>query len=107
MNEFDNIDEVKILSHCPACNARYNPENVEVVEEKSNGNLLHVQCRKCKSSVVAVIFSNNMGINSITLVTDLNSKDLVKFKDKKPVSTNDVLDLHALLNSRNNIFDFE
>ena len=107
MKEFDNIDEVKILSRCPACNAPYNQESVFVVEEKSNGNLLHVHCKKCKSSMLAVIFSNSMGINSITLVTDLSSNDFVKFKDKEPIKIDDVIDLHYLLGSRNNIFDFQ
>ena len=107
MKEFDNIDEVKILSRCPACNTRYNQESVLVVEEKSNGNLLHVHCKKCKSSMVAVIFSNSMGINSITLVTDLNSNDFVKFKDKEPIKIDDVMDLHFSLCSKNNMFDFQ
>lgn len=100
MKNFEPIDGVKILSNCPICNSRYRADEIRVIEEMGNGHMLHMQCKKCKSCLVAIIFSNNMGINSVTLITDLNSQDVIKFKDKEPISIDDVIDMHLLLSKK-------
>lgn len=102
MKYFEPIDGVKILSNCPVCNSRFHSDEIQVIEEKTNAHLLHIQCKKCKSCLVAVVFANSMGVNSITLVTDLMRQDVVKFMSKKPVSLNDVIDLHIAL-SQNDV----
>lgn len=106
MKEFEYIDGVKILSNCPICNSHYHANEIHVIEENSNGHLLHVQCKKCKSCVIAVVVTNNMGVNSITLITDLDSNDVLKFKNSDPISINDVLDLHkGLVGNKNLVFN--
>jgi hypothetical protein len=95
MKEYEYIDGVKILSNCPICDSRYHANEMRVIEENSNGHLLHIRCHKCKSCVIAVVISNNMGVNSVTLITDLGSSDFVKFKNSDPISVNDILDLHS------------
>ncbi len=93
----NNIDGVKLMSLCPVCNAKYHSSEMKILEEKSNGHLIHVQCKKCKSCVIAVVYAHNAGVSSVCLITDLMSNDVVKFKDKNPFCINDVIDLHVYL----------
>ena len=61
-----------------------------------------VDCRKCKSRVLVLITSNQNGISSLGLLTDLSSEEVVKFSQSKPVSTDDVLDLYQTIQTDEN-----
>lgn len=98
--EFDKnfFDEsLKLIAYCPLCNQRYNPQEAKVIDKEENACLIHVRCRKCYSSIVAVLLSTGFGISSAGLITDLNSDDLIKFKDAKSVTVDDVIDFHVAL----------
>lgn len=98
------FDNIKVISACPACGNKYYSGDAKILEEKESGHLVHIQCKRCKSSVVALILSNGMGISSISLVTDLTSDDVLKFKDRIAITTDDVIDSHIML--KNNEIDF-
>lgn len=91
------FESIKVISVCPSCGAKYNITQAKILEERENGHLLHIQCKKCKSSVVSLILSNNYGVSSVSLVTDLSSEDVLKFKDREPVTPDDILDVHMFL----------
>jgi hypothetical protein len=64
-----------------------------VIAEREDAYLLHVPCVKCKSAVVALIFANMFGVNSVGVLTDLTS-DEVLTTDSQAVSADDVLALY-------------
>jgi len=97
-NFFD--ESIKIISFCPVCNAKYNPLEVKVIDEREEAHLIHIKCRRCQSCVVAVILTNNLGISSMGVVTDLNSEDVIKFKSSHSVSADDSIDIHQILTSK-------
>ncbi|MBU1164954.1 hypothetical protein KKA15_05360 [Patescibacteria group bacterium] len=100
-NFFD--ESIKIISFCPVCNAKYNPVEAKVLEEKEEAHLLHITCKKCQSNVVALILTSNLGISSMGIVTDLNSEDVLKFKSSKAVDADDVINIYKILQTKSKI----
>jgi len=97
-NFFD--ESIRIISFCPVCNNKYNPIEAKVLEEKEEAHLIHIKCRRCQSSVVALILTSSLGISSMGIVTDLNSDDVLKFKTSKSISADDVIEIHQILNKK-------
>lgn len=65
--------------------------------ERDDAHLLHLECRKCGSAVVALVTTSGMGVSSVGLVTDLTSDDVLKFAGSEEVSVDDIIDFHLLL----------
>ena len=103
----DNLENLKIISRCPVCNAKYNTTEIRVLDEKENSYLVYIQCRRCQSSVLAVILANQLGISSVGLVTDLIGEDVIKFKDQVGVTCDDAIYIHEQLKIRNIIKEIE
>ena len=89
----------KLISYCPLCSTQYNPLAERVLDEREDAHLVHIKCKSCNSSIVALVLNGVIGISSVGLVTDLTSDDVLKFKDAKEVTSNDVLDLHSELSN--------
>jgi len=83
----------RLMARCPLCQTRYQPSAAKVIAEREDAYLLHVPCVKCKSAVVALIFANMFGVNSVGVLTDLTS-DEVLTTDSQAVSADDVLALY-------------
>jgi len=90
----DNIENLKIISSCPVCSQKYNMSEIKILERKNDAHLIYIQCPSCRSSVLAVILANYFGVSSVGLVTDLTSRDVLKFKNLDNVTTNDVIEIH-------------
>lgn len=93
----ENFENVRIVSSCPICRARYHSAEIKVLEERQDAQLVYIQCRKCRASVLAVILANQLGVSSVGLVTDLSDEDVLKFRRQPVVSGDDVLDLHVAM----------
>lgn len=93
-------DDLKIVTHCPLCEAKYNPLKAKVLDEGEEVHLLHITCDKCGSAVVAVILNTAMGMSSVGLLTDLTPEDVLKFKDRQAVDADDVLSIHQELSKK-------
>lgn len=89
--------EQKLVSSCPLCGTEYAPEEAKVVSEKEGAFLVHTNCKRCGSSVVATLIASQMGISSVGLITDLTYEDVVKFKDHDAITTDDILAVYHLL----------
>jgi len=88
---------LKLISYCPLCNSQYNPMTAKILEEREDAHLIHIECRRCNSSIIALILTGGIGISSVGLVTDLTSDDVLKFKDMEEINSDDVLTLHNVL----------
>lgn|SRR3954464_8260396 len=107
MSKFDMKKIVAWLSQilrCPVCGQRYNLERTRIIEGEDKptigGSLLvHTDCEKCKSSVMFSIAIDGPEIFTVATVTDLTSQDTMKFKDRDPISSDDVLATHEFLNN--------
>lgn len=91
------LESLRLMTTCPICNTQYNPVAAKIVEEREQAHLIHIQCKNCGSSIVAVIMIGGLGISTVGLICDLTSDDVFKFKDSKRVSTDDVISIHQIL----------
>lgn len=99
-NDFQRIIEMlSFVLRCPVCNYKYNLERTKIIDTKEEDQnqatlLVHSDCSQCKSSVVFSIVISGPEIFSIGMITDLTSNDTSKFSSKKPLSADEVLDMH-------------
>jgi hypothetical protein len=106
MAKFDFNKIIQWLAYilkCPVCGQKYNAEQTKIIdagEDKPiNGRslLVHTDCERCKSSVVFSIAIDGPEIFSIGMVTDLTSNDTNKFKNREPITSDEVLATHEFL----------
>lgn len=88
---------LKLISYCPLCNMQYNPLSAKILDERDDAHLVHVECRRCGSLIVALVLTGGIGISSVGLVTDLTSEDVLKFKEVGSMQMDDVIELHLAL----------
>lgn len=86
---------------CPFCGTYYSSNNAKIILGKENFLLLHSRCQICGSSIIAALITNQIGVSSIGLITDLTFEDAVKFKENKAVSPDEVLDVYTIFESKN------
>jgi len=99
-------DHQALITHCPVCGLRYNPLEAKVVEEVNNAHLVHIKCRHCQGSILAVIAASALGISSVGLITDLSGDDVIKFKQAEPISFDDVIAGHQFLKKEKALIDY-
>lgn len=90
-------DGLKLISYCPLCESRYNPMEARLLEQEEDSHLLHVQCKKCRSSILVLLMASQSGVSSVGMVTDLTPEDVLRLREGEPVSVDDVLEIHQAL----------
>lgn len=93
----NRFEHLRVISSCPICSARYHAAELRVLDERRDAQLIHIRCRKCQSSVLAVVLANQLGISSVGLVTDLTEDDVRRFRNQPVISEDDVLDVQVAL----------
>ncbi|MBI4257035.1 hypothetical protein HY626_03205 [Candidatus Uhrbacteria bacterium] len=88
---------LKLVSFCPVCETRYNPMEARLLGEQGEAHLLHVQCRKCQHSILALVLVNQVGASSVGVLTDLSYADVVRVRSCGSVCVDDVIDVHRML----------
>lgn len=83
------------MAKCPLCHTRYQPTAVKVLAEKEDAYLVHVLCAKCRSAVVALVFANLFGVNSVGVLTDLASDEVMR-AEQQTVEADDLLELFKI-----------
>ncbi len=111
-----NIDLNKVMAwlgqvlKCPVCQTKYKINTAKIIESWSDeiygeaGILIHSDCAKCKSSVMFNVEVRGPEVYSVGMITDLTGQDSAKFKTHKPLSSNDVLNIHSELKTLNGDF---
>ncbi len=89
-----------LIPCCPSCETKYGIFSAKLLAENNGMYLVHVNCKKCRTSILALVTNNQLGSSSFCLVTDLNSEESLLLKDKTSVHLDEVLNLHELLNSK-------
>lgn len=98
-NSSSSLDNLRLISYCPLCNAHYNPTEAKILEQKDGAHLIHVECGHCHSSIVAVVITGSIGVSSVGLITDLTSQDVMRFKNSESLSEDDVIEAYQTLSS--------
>lgn len=90
-------ENVKLVSYCPLCEAHYNLMDARVLEEQEGASLVYIRCRNCQSSILAVVMTNQMGVSSVGLLTDLSPEEVLKYRQGTDVTEDDTLAMYQLL----------
>lgn len=90
----------KMMGQCPICAATKQDLTLNTIQQRSNAELLYIQCRSCQSSVVALVFSTGSVISSIGLLTDLTKTEVSQFQAETALTEDDILALHRWLKQR-------
>lgn len=90
-----------VPKHCSNCGYKYKEKDLTVIQKDDYAAVLHLTCEKCKESYLINVLSplgSLQGSSRMPLKIDISSaKEAKKFVGKKPVSSNDVLNIHELL----------
>lgn len=95
---------LKLSQYCPLCESNFNPAETNILGEKSDSHLLHIQCSNCRNAIIALVLISSVGVSSVGVVTDLGFQEVQRLKSERTVSTDDVIDAHHLLNDESAFF---
>ncbi|MBT4722929.1 hypothetical protein HN958_04065 [Candidatus Falkowbacteria bacterium] len=94
----DNLNSLKIISECPVCRKKQFPADINLVEEREEGHLLHMQCKLCSGSLLVFVNFNDHGANVIGVLTDLQSQEVGKVLSRGPLTADDFLEIYQKMN---------
>ncbi|MCB9790869.1 hypothetical protein H6764_02490 [Candidatus Nomurabacteria bacterium] len=86
-----------VARFCDKCGLEYREEDVHIVQESRFSSIVHFSCPGCKSNHIAT-FIKPMGMsNRVPINTDLNVDEISSFASKPAISSDDVLEIYAIL----------
>lgn len=89
-----SANPLELITRCPLCSARYEPVFAKMLKSSPDAHLWHVLCRQCSHAMMIVIQVGEQGVNSVGLITDLSSDDVMKLAMASPVTIEDCLSMH-------------
>ncbi len=87
----------KILSHCPLCKKNYPDDAVQSLGEQGGADIYHCTCKACGHAMIAVVLEQAGLVSSIGMVTDLEIHDAISFYKAKPISNDECVEAHRVL----------
>lgn len=91
---------LKNLTKCPLCKAKYNNSQAFILEEANNRTIFHLTCSKCQSAMFAFITEGKQGVISLGLATDLSAQEARVMLKKNPIGKDEVLRVYKYLNNK-------
>ncbi|GEM_PF-6391919 len=93
-----------MVFNCPACLKKLDKERGRMVKADSQASLIHFFCPHCRIFSLLFVFNspqlgNNGGLLGISMLTDLDLDEARNFLGKKPLSTNEVIEIYQSLSS--------
>ena len=96
--------ELKVMKQCPSCAKEYVHAGIVVLEDGPDTQLLHLTCDACMNSVLVIIVTSQLGISSVGMLTDLNAEDVTRLRYRQPISQDDVLHFHDVIQNKQKDF---
>ena len=97
-------ENIKIISNCPLCQNSNQDIEARMLGQGCETRLLHLNCNKCGSSLLALVLLSQGIVSSVGMITDLTFEDVRRFRDLDQIVVDDVLDLHQIMD-KNKLFD--
>lgn len=92
--------KLKFLNNCPLCGHKYDTNYLRIVDKKDGVMTLYLTCPHCQSSMMVALTMNALGMSSVSMITDVTDKEIDSFRLKNAITTDDVLEIHAFLESK-------
>jgi hypothetical protein len=93
LREYDRL----IPQKCPVCKAQRDNLYYAPIGQDDDRVAIYLSCKKCLASMVFFISQNDMGIMAMGVLTDVNIEEARNFFGAKPISKDDILDIHEHL----------
>ena len=94
----------KLLAHCPLCSSAYQTSAIQLLGERGTTRLFHCTCGRCGHAVLAVVLQNSGSVSSMGLVTDMEVQDAIRFQGRGPVTSDECIQFHQLLETQSQRF---
>ena len=86
---------------CPICDAKYDTQRIQILEESDNGLLSYFTCQNCSAAFLASVVETSFGHMATGLLTDLQADEVAIAAQCEPLTHDDVLDAHQKLEKGN------
>jgi len=93
-NKNNNLD---FLSRCSFCGNELEQNDLTILEEQDRGTMFHISCSRCGTSLISILSSNQTGIVSLGIATDLDRDEVKNKFSKKTISADEVIDVHEFI----------
>ncbi len=98
-------DIIKAEAFCSICGQRFDLVHLQVLEEREGNTLLYIRCQQCQTGSVSSISFGQGRLNFVTMPTDLNENEVLRYTEDEMLGDDQVLEIHARLNSQDNFLD--
>jgi len=88
------LEALKFIGHCPICNQKYEDSKAKLFAKQDSANLIHISCKKCSSSFIAMVVMMKHGLSSVGMVTDLNFEDAKQLYKTSPLTVDEIISGH-------------
>lgn len=92
-------DALKFMNKCPICGQSYAGEAVKFFLRRRHSTVVHSTCRGCQSAFMAMVMTFGRGISSVGMITDLSFDDIRRLYKTEPITIDEVIEGHQLINS--------
>jgi hypothetical protein len=93
-------DNIKVISSCPLCQNSNQDIKTRMLGQGCETRLLHLNCNKCGSSLLALVLLSQGAVSSVGMITDLSFEDVHRFRDLDQIDIDDVLGMHQQLKKK-------
>lgn len=70
---------------------------MRLVGEKGATRLFHCTCRACGHAMLALILETQGSMSTVGVVTDLEVQDALRFRDLEPITDDDCIQAHRVV----------
>lgn len=92
-----NLENLKALVHCPACNKEYRPAKMLLLDQQEKRSTLHLTCEGCGVSTLVYVSMSPVGVVSMGVLTDLEQSEAKRLFMGEAISSDEVLTVHRFL----------
>jgi hypothetical protein len=88
----------KVMQQCSVCNTAFDESSIHIIEELEDvSHLLHMSCASCKHKIIVLVSISDVGVGLMGLLSDLTYEDVCRFKTKKPMDEQALLENYSAL----------
>ncbi|MCI0558206.1 MAG: hypothetical protein MN733_06900 [Nitrososphaera sp.] len=91
----NSLENLKPLMRCSVCDKKYEPAKVLVLSSEEERTTLHLTCEHCQVSSLIFVSSNQWGVASVGVLTDLGPQDARALFGQEAISADQVIEMHA------------
>jgi len=97
-NNFD------FLTKCSFCGSSFKQGDLTILEEHEQKTTFHMTCSGCAASAIVFLATNQTGVMSIGIATDLDKNEAKNKFSGNVISVDEIISVHQLIAENGNNF---